>query len=828
MKFKTHLIILVALISLQLNAQYYTVKGKVTGVSFESLTMVYVHVKDQINNTATNEDGEFKIRLTNGKYTLFFTCLGYETFKQDVIVENKDVSLNIILNEDKFLLNEVDISSKYSDPAKKIIQQVIKNKSKYIQTSYQCELYIKAVESTNETLIKKDSLKKISQRIDSLKFTKDTTKAKKTNALIYDHLNIAEVVIKKSFEYPDKLKEERIAYESIGKTASLFYLSTTEGEFNFYQNAVSCPSISVMPFQSPLSAAGLIMYKYKTLKVFEQDGKRIYRIRVEPTIFSNSLVSGEMEIIDSLFCLRSFNFYFPKHQLSEYNSFQMEAEYIPSGNTLYRLNKMIFNYKSGSEKNGSHGRTSVYINEYKYEKKFDKKYFNEEVSTTFKEAYDKDSSFWNKIRKEPLTEKELKFIRVSDSIKTAHQTKAYTDSVDKKENKITAMKIAFTGQTKYNRAKEFRMYFAPLIAAYQAIGPGGTRLNYYVYFSKKLENKKRYVGNSTIGYGIVNHDVTGRIALGQLYNPFRSSFWQVTIGKSYNVVNASDVWTSVFRSANYYLKESINAFHSTEIFNGFYWAINTEYSARKSINSYRNDDLTNLILDNKTAKPIGFISYDAFNITNTASYTPKQKYIREPNEKIVLGSKFPTFSVSYRKGIPTIFNSKIQYDYLEYSITQDIDFRFLGISKIRLNTGKFLNDNLVKEIDYTYQPRVGAPFFANPLSSFQSLEKSYITLARYYSGHYFHRFNGALINKIPFVKYLKITESAGASFLKSQENNLLYFEAYAGLEKNVRIFNETFRFGIYIAEGKTNDLPFRTDFRISIDKYNKMENKWGY
>ena len=71
-------------------------------------------------------------------------------------------------------------------------------------------------------------------------------------------------------------------------------------------------------------------------------------------------------------------------------------------------------------------------------------------------------------------------------------------------------------------------------------------------------------------------------------------------------------------------------------------------------------------------------------------------------------------------------------------------------------------------------------------------------------------------------------ESAGAGFLQSKENNLFYFEVYAGIEKNIRLFNETFRIGFYFAEGKTNNYPFRTDFKISIDKYDKVENKWRY
>jgi len=95
-------ILLVLYVSYQAEAQLYVVKGKVTGISIEPLPFVTVNVKDQINNTVTNESGEFNITLANGHYTFIFTYLGYETYKQDVIIKNENISLNVILKENQF------------------------------------------------------------------------------------------------------------------------------------------------------------------------------------------------------------------------------------------------------------------------------------------------------------------------------------------------------------------------------------------------------------------------------------------------------------------------------------------------------------------------------------------------------------------------------------------------------------------------------------------------------------------------------------------------------------------------------------------------------
>ena len=583
-----------------------------------------------------------------------------------------------------------------------------------------------------------------------------------------------------------------------------------------------------MPFQSPLSSAGLILYKYKTLKVFTENGRRIFRIRVEPTLIANALVSGEMEIIDSLYCLKKVDFSFPKYHLNEYTSFEYAADYAPYGDSLYGISKMNFKYKTGGKKNRIPGETVVYVDSLKYEVKFSKKYFNDEVSTTLVDAYEKDSTFWKEVRKEPLSNKELKFIRIEDSIKTAHLTKPYLDSIDKVENKITFPKIVFFGQTHYKRESEFRISFAPLWLVYLPVGMGGARLNYGFTLSKIYKNKKTLFLNTNVTYGILNQDVTGSVSLNRLYNPFRRAIYVIEAGKNYDIINKNDSWLSVLRTANFFLNTHLSIYHSIELINGLFWNIKGEYSTRKSVVDIKNDTLTSLLFNNYKYKPIDFVPYDAFYIENSISYRLHQKYIRDAYQKIILGSKFPTLTILHRKGIPDILNSSINYDYLEFSINQEIDMGTLGISKYNFSTGQFYNEKSVKSVDNKYQQLVGFPFFANPLQAFQVLEKSYITNNRYYSGHYYHRLNGAIINKIPFIKYLRMSETAGGGFLYSKENNLTYFELFVGLDKNIRIFNEMFRLGFYIVNAKSNNYPFRSEFRFSIDHYNKTTNKWRY
>ncbi len=836
--------------SLYSYAQMHTVTGKVTGVSIEPLPYVSVFVEDQVNRTNTNEKGDFKLKLENGTYNFVFSFIGYKSVKKEIIVNNGDVSTNIILEEDQQLLREVEISSKYVDPARGLIQKVIKQKNKYIQVAYQCELYIKAVQSSSLTKAMRDSMENVKSAKDSLRSksvksekdslrdkkkleeqkkseNKDSVNVKKKN-VSFDQLIMAEALIKKSYEFPNKIKEEKIGYREYGGTESLFYLSGTEGEFNFYNNAVYCPTLSDMPFLSPLSVSGLMMYKYKTIKVYNENGQHIYRIKIEPTAIANSVVSGEMEIIDTLFCIRSFSLSFAKNQIAEYNQFTMNATYIPYNDTIYRPSKFEFNYKQGSKKNGMTGKTVVYFDDFKYEKGFSKRYFGNELSATLEDAYKKDSAFWQQVRREPLKQNEIKFIHIADSIKTAHQSKQYFDSIDIVTNKITIQKVLFFGITNYDRTNKRYLYLNPLLFAYQPVGVGGARIRYGGGLTKVFENKKYLNFSTEASYGILNKDVTGSLNVSYLYNTYKRALLYTDVGKNYDIINENSSYLSRLRTSNFYSSQHISLGHTIELFNGFFWTAEVEYATRKSISGIKNDTLTSLLFNNYMYAPVDFQGYEAFYVENTLSYTPFQKYLREPKEKIILGSKFPRFSATYRKGMPGVFNSSIDYDYLEYRISQQIDFGFFGISKYNLSTGKFYNKTSIKIVDYKYQAQVGFPFFADPLSSFQSLDKSYISLKRFYSGHYFHRFNGALINKIPYFKVLGLSESAGCGFLFSPENDLNYFEVFVGIERHFRFLGEMYRFGLFWVNSQSNKAPFQSSIRFSISNYDRYSNRWSF
>jgi hypothetical protein len=117
----------------------------------------------------------------------------------------------------------------------------------------------------------------------------------------------------------------------------------------------------------------------------------------------------------------------------------------------------------------------------------------------------------------------------------------------------------------------------------------------------------------------------------------------------------------------------------------------------------------------------------------------------------------------------------------------------------------------------------------NPEQAFQALDSSFAVFKRFYEGHYLHEFNGALINKIPFMKKLQLKEIAGGGFLFAPERDLKYAELFAGIE---RAFKwpldklQRFKIGVYIVTSAANKFNNPVQFKIGITSWDKTRDRW--
>lgn len=815
-------LIVLLTISALLHGQYFRLSGKITNNKLEPLPLVSIQVKGQTNGTVSKEDGSYELKLEEGQYDIIYTMVG---FKSQIIslAITKNYTQNIILELSEGQdLSEVIVKGKAKDRSEEIIRNVIRQKEKLLTASgaYTCQVYIKATQDDSTTRKNK-----------SKKPIKDTISVRKLSNEL-SRMSMAEVSLSYDYESENRFKEQRNAVVKRGNPESLFYLSLTEGDFSLYNNLLKAPALSEVPFLSPVSYGGLAAYKFKMQSIKEENGHKIYTINVRPRQLSNVTIEGELTIQDSSWAILNARFTLPSYHIPEYDYFEINQQYSLVNNTAWMITRQQFTYYSKKGNGKLSGETLADYKDFELNKSFPKKYFGTEVSAATKEAYGRDSSFWQKVRTEPLTDKEVRFIQYRDSIFRATHTKAYLDSLDKKTNKITWKKILIFGQTFYNRKKERTIYIMPASALYQPFQFAGSRLNVFGSYSKIYLSMKNISLYSNISYGFRNHDINGSLRLTRLYNPFNRGYYSIELTKSFQYIYQGDAWINMIKRSNFYLNNGIGAGHGVELTNGLFLYSNFDLALRRSVSNYKTNDkvdsLFGNVLDNNQA--VAFEAYNAVYGKLTLKYTPHQKYIREPKEKIILGSHWPTFYATIRKGIPGILNSKVNFDYLEFGIEQELKLGTTGISKYNIKTGSFISRKDLELIDYQFQRR-GDPFlFMNPNEAFQSLDSTFPLFKRFYQGHYVHEFNGAILNKIPFLKKIQLREIAGGGFLIAPERNLRYAELFAGVERIFKWpFNnyDKFKLGVYITGSAANGNTNPVQFKIGITTWDRLKNKWN-
>ena len=799
---------------LQTHAQQYLLTGKIINAALEPLAYASVSIKELQTGAVTDDNGNFKFKLEAGKYDIVVAMMGYKTQVLTITI-TKNYTLNIIMEAEKAkLLSDVQVVGSRKDHAEEIVRNVIRNKEALLEnaTTYNCNIYIKATDENS--FIAKPKKKNT-----------DTSKLHRE----LDAMNMAEVFLKLDYAYPNKIKEERTGVKIRGNSESLFYLTTTDGDFNFYKNLLQLPALSAMPMLSPVSNSGLVAYKYKTLRIRKEKTRTIYTIKVTPTKLGNALVTGEMEIMDSAWVLLSIHFELPKFHLTEYDYFSVDQQFEWVNNKAWMPVRQDLIYLTKAGKKSQSGRTTAIFSDYKIDTTFSKKHFGSEVSLTTQQAYEQDTSFWDNIRKEPLTEKEVRFINYRDSIKRVHTTTTYLDSVDRYNNKITLKKIFIGGIDNHNWRKERLMIFATIGDLYQPLQLGGGRIGYNFYLNKIYRNKKNISLTARTSYGIRNKDLQGSIGFSKLYNPFSRGRYSINVGREFAQIFEGDAWINQIKRSNIYLKQGVEVGHNVELLNGLVLFNKFEWAERRSVADYKiNDKLDSSAIGRELSNnhAIRFDTYQAFYNTIGLQYTPQQKYIREPKEKVILGSKWPTFGITWRKGLPNILGSKISFDYLEFGITQKLKLGLAGESQYTFISGSFLSRKDLRLVDYKFMRRGDPLFFSNPTLSFQSLDSTFPAFKRFYEGHYLHQFHGAILNKIPLLKKLNLMEVAGGGILYAPERNIKYGELFFGVEKVIRFWRDRYKIGGYVVTSAANKYSHPLQFKIAVEVFNKRKNSW--
>ncbi|MBI3133945.1 MAG: carboxypeptidase-like regulatory domain-containing protein [Bacteroidetes bacterium] len=789
----------------------------------------------------TNEAGEFFFGCDFGNYDLLAKCVGFEDKVVNVTVSTQTpTEVEIILIRKQNELTQVSVSEKKKNVGWEIVQNVINNKKNFAQQyeRYSCDVYIKGVETFEEKEKKEkpEETEEDGQPKDIFDEQKKEIQAQIEGDK--NRLNLVEINLVQHVELPNKQKEIRTAYQTIGNPTQIYFQSTVNGEFNFYKSLIRKDDLHTSPIVSPLHPSGILSYKYKLVDIITEGQDTIYKIEIGARDVGSSTMEGHLYIKKHEWVLTKIDVTLHKGNLKIYDNFRIIQEYEKQ-DSIWLVRKQIFEYDTKYAKETVHGTTTVVYSNYLINPVFPEKFFTNELGTTVEEAYDRDSSYWEEVRPIPLTEEELRKKFVQDSLTAIYTKKEYLDSVDAVFNKITALKVLYFGIEHRNREKKTQWYLSSLVDLWEPVGVGGMRIGPGFDYFKKWENQQWIDISTDITLGFNNFDPRGRVRAYHLYNPKKFGTYTLFGAHEVDMINSYTAYLQSIKRSNFYMNDQLGAWHRIELVNGLFLSTGLRFERRSSLDSMKFNHWLDDELDNDM--PLSFDPYNAVRTTFQLSYTPFQKYVTEPHRKVILGSRWPTFSFYWERGWNGVLGSVVDFDYISLNIEHKIQVGTLGESFYVLRGGQFVNQDSVFYIDRKFFRQSDEGYFgwllSNPLHSFQNLDSSYETQSWYAEFHYIHHFNGALLNKIPFMKKTGIKEVVGAGFLYLPEHaNYFYSEIFFGVERTFKVARQRLRVGGYVIFSVANNQfaipdvnkPQNIQFKLSFDVMNERDLKYNF
>ncbi len=769
-----------------------------------------ITVKGTSMGASANDKARYSFSLPAGTYTIVCQHIGYSSVEKKVTISNDDTELSFVMPQQKLEMAEVIIKSGDEDPAYEIIRQAIKKR----------EYYNKQVKGFEVDLYAKDmvKLRKMPKKIFGKKIPEADMAGMGVDSTGQGIIYLSESIAKVASQQPDKFKMNVISSRISGSGGFGFSFPAF---ISLYNNNVRVFTEQLNPrgFISPIADGAIGFYKYKFLGTFWEDGKAINSISVTPRRTYEPLFTGIINITDDDWRIHSLDLMVTKSaQLELLDTLKIIQQHVPVGNDVWRTKNQVlyFNFKQfGIDAIGNF--VNVY-SQYHINPTFPKKYFDNVVIKYDTAVNKRPKEYWDTIRPIPLEPEEYKDYKVKDSIyelrKDSALTQAALDSLRKKQGRLKLYKVFWSGINRriYSAEKIASWGVQPLIpdVEYNTVEGVVMKVNGYIHsYSKKLKTSISFEPHLRYGFNNGHFNAWSSLQFrtrdSEANKKIKQYSWTLSGGKRVFEFNKNQNTYPLFSSIGtlFYGENRMKIYesyfgsitYSRRFENGLRFTINGLYENRLPLNNttyftFSKKDSANFTPNYPIEKMTQqFTQHQAAIITGSISYKPGQRYIEFPNYKMAIGSKYPTFTLSYAKGINDIFGSDVDFDKWRFTIQNDKNLKLLGTFKYNIGTGGFLNTKKVYVHDYQHFRGTTSIAAGEYLSTFQIAEPyQNSTKASFYGfAHIEHHFNGLLTNKIPLFKRLNWNLVAGSNTLFINKNSN-HIEAFVGLENILKVF----------------------------------------
>ncbi|MBI1838219.1 MAG: carboxypeptidase-like regulatory domain-containing protein [Flavobacteriia bacterium] len=812
-------------------------KGKITDNLGVEIPFAKIRIENTGYGTVANADGNYQLEMNKGLFVVVFSASGYEN-KWDTIQINEGVNdWNVLLIEVSNLLDEVVIKEGTAkNRGKEIMKKVIDKRAYFndLVQEYSCETYCFAsLEKDNLDSLKKDSiigkekLNLLEWRANS--FYQKSGKFKDEFIAYNDFTDANKNLVSESVSVGVNIEigeANIVSQSSISSNPYLFVNGIKEAHFSIFENTIDAPKICQNPIISPMAYNALLYYNFYLERSFYDSLNQLnYEILVKPRFDYEALFEGTIFLRDSSWELISYDLGINPGVLLFFKDLRIIADYKKEGERLISDRKeFIYTIKEG--KNKINGQIRISQKKYQFNLGELKSKFWLESSVYKPDAFDKDTAYWNANRPFTLKDFEQKFVNEQDSIINYHESEAYLKYSDSVRNRISFLTLTMNGYFHVNSFKKQEFSVNGLLTQIIPFGVGGYRHRLMISYKKEFKNGKIITISPDIDYGFYNKDVKGSFDGSIMFNPLNFSKIGFQIGDVYDFVSSSQNIQSTLAPSNRVRNQKMEVRFSRELMNGLYFRSSFLYSDRSSIDSMKYPSWVQVF--GKFQQPQSFEGYKIFMPTLELEYHIRQKFMIRKGKKYVLGSPWPTFNLMYKKGIPNVFATQSNFDFIEFKITDEIKLNSFGNAEIRFVAGSFIYKKDLRLIEYKYFRPSDQYYFSNPINSLQRLDTALKTANSYLQINFIHHFNGFFLNKIWLINRLKLEETIGGSVLTIPDAKFFQVEFYVGIERKIRIKRSLFKLGIYAVSQGNTFTKSSINFKIGINNYNASTDKWDY
>ena len=790
-------------------------RGTVTATDGQPLAFTTIYVVETQTGTTSNENGYYEIRLPAGKYNLVFQYLGYKTETREVSVGEDFLRLDIIMQSQPLQLAEVQVYAGDEDPAYTIMRKAIAKASYHRQQidSYAAEVYIKGSGRLLDApfflrkAIEKEGVDSTvafaSESVSRIEYTRPNT-FRETVLSVYqtgeeNNTSPNSFIFSSFYE-----KEVNDAISPLSPRAFAYYKFVYEGVFLDREYLVN--KIRVIPrsrgenvFSGHIyivedwwSIYSLSLKTYKFGFGFQIDQMYApiedkawlpvsHQITVDGKIFGfaieydylatisdyeielNPDLEADFQVIDEKLNQEL------AEQLEEQAAAESEdrtaMEELAAKDQLTRkdLRKLMREYEK-EERRQEEEPEVVSRREYKVDSM----------------AYKRDSSYWTEIRPVPLTRYEVRGYERQDSIAVAESREKESNEDGRRTKSGGYDPFNIIGGDRFELGEKHNLRYETLFDKILFNPVEGWSIhNNFIYdiegkrpFSLTLTpryafSRKAFSGKGSIALtGKRNDEI--RLEGGRYiyqYNsdepidPHFSALINLFSGRNFIRLYEKDYAALNLRRD---LRENWTVTAGVEWARRFTLENTTVQTWFGGERSYGSN-----IPDNEEVTAAFPERQEAFFFALGIEARPWQKYRIRNGNKQPIDYSSPTLGLSYRKGLPGILNSELNYDRLDLLFRHHFDIGVRGTMDVKVEAGLFINNEEVGFPDFRHFMGNRISFVtADPVGSYRLLDYyRHSSRDKWASLHVHYQFRKFLFTQIPEVWLLGLKENLFVNYL---------------------------------------------------------------